>query len=444
MTDGRPVTLDPAVDPPLPLRRSRPFWLFWTGETISVFGTEVTSLLLSLLAVVVLDAPPVWVGLINAMLWLPWVVIGLPTGAWVDQRTPRAVMVVSDLVAAAALLSIPIAWLLELLTLQHLAVVTFAVGTTNVFFRSAYPKLVATLVRREDLPTANSYLTGSESVAQVGGPPVGGALAALLAPALAVLLDAVSYLVSAVFLMVIPRSAQRWRPPAGSTAPLRDRIATGWRFTFADRYLRYFTIQGALSNTGLTGFQALLVLFLVRELGMSGPEAGMAVAVQGAGTLIGAVVAPMVGRRLGSARATVWLFCGVGVGALLLPWGAPGWRTGLLLAGMFLIGACVVCANVIRGAWRQSYVPLELMARTSTAAQTVNSSLMPIAAVIAGWLGQEFGLVPAVAVMGGIVAAVSFTAPVSPVRGRRDLPDEPTSEVLAVAEVPEPAWQDVR
>ena len=89
--------------------------------------------------------------------------------------------------------------------------------------------------------------------------------------------------------------------------------------------------------------------------------------MQGAGTLIGAVVAPMVGRRLGSARATVWLFCGVGVGALLLPWGAPGWRTGLLLAGMFLIGACVVCANVIRGAWRQSYVPLELMARTSTA-----------------------------------------------------------------------------
>ena len=84
------------------------------------------------------------------------------------------------------------------------------------------------------------------------------------------------------------------------------------------------------------------------------------------------------------------------------------------------------------------------MARTSTAAQTVNSSLMPIAAVSAGWLGQEFGLVPAVAVMGGIVAAVSFTAPVSPLRGRRDLPDEPTSEVLAVAEVPEPAWQDVR
>ena len=149
--------------------------------------------LISLLAVVVLDASAIWVGIINAALWLPWVVIGLPTGAWVDHRAPRAVMIASDLSAALALLSIPVAWAAGMLTPIHLALVTFAVGTTNVFFRAAYPKMVATLVRREDLPPANSYLTGSESVAQVGGPPIGGALAGLLAPAVAVVIDAASY-----------------------------------------------------------------------------------------------------------------------------------------------------------------------------------------------------------------------------------------------------------
>lgn len=433
-----------ATEPPTPLRRNRPYWLFWTGETISVFGTEVTSLLISLLAVVVLDASPVWVGVINAALWLPWVLIGLPTGAWVDQRPPRAVMVASDLVAAAALLSIPLSWYLGILTPLQLAAVTFAVGTTNVFFRSAYPKLVVTLVHRQDLAPANSYLTGSESVAHVGGPPLGGALAALFAPAVAVLVDAVSYVVSAAFLLFI-RPAEPYRQPVPTRqASLRERIATGWRFTFADRYLRYFTIQGALSNTGLTGFQALLVLVLVRELGLSGPGVGLAIAVQGAGTLLGAMLAPAVGRRLGTARGTKILFCGAGVGALLLPWGAPGWRSALMLGGMFLIGACVVCANVIRGAWRQSYVPMSLMARTSTAAQTVNYSLMPIAAVGAGLLGQAVGLMPAVAVMGAIVAAVSFTAVVSPLRGSWDLPERPSEAVLAAANVPPPAWQDTR
>ena len=180
--------------------------------------------------------------------------------------------------------------------------------------------MVATLVRREDLPPANSYLTGSESVAQVGGPPIGGALAGLLAPAVAVVIDAASYVVSAGFLLFIRPTERAKRPPAATRESLSERIAMGWRFTFADRYLRYFTLQGALSNTGLTGFQALLVLVLVREIGLSGPEAGLAVAVQGVGTLIGAMIAPAVGRRLGSARGTMLLFCGVGVGALMLPW----------------------------------------------------------------------------------------------------------------------------
>ena len=442
-----PTANPPDTPDPGPLRRNRPFWLFWTGETISLFGTEVTSLLISLLAVVSLDASPLWVGVINASLWLPWVLIGLPTGAWVDQRPPRSVMIASDLAAALALLSIPVAWAFETLSTPQLALVTFAIGTTNVFFRAAYPKLVATLVRKDDLAPANSYLSGSESVAQVGGPPLGGALAGLLAPAVGILVDACSYVVSAVFL-----ASARPRTPtapavAGTVAAsetLGERIATGWRFTFADRFLRYFTLQGAVSNIGLTGFQTLLVLVLVREMGLTGPQAGLAVAVQGLGTLVGALMAPLLGRRLGSARATMLLFCGAGVGACLLPLAAPGWRGAAMLAGTFLIGACVVCANVIRGAWRQSYVPLQLMARTSTAAQTVNFSLMPVAAVGAGWLGERVGLIPAVAAMAVIVAAVSLTAPFSPLRGHRNLPEHPHRDVLLAARVPPPAWEDLR
>lgn len=440
-SNGEPESATPAPGPP-PLRRNRPYWLFWTGETISVLGTSITAMLISLLAVVVLHASPIWVGVINAATWAPWVLIGLPIGAWVDQRSPRAVMVAADVGAALALLSVPAAWLTGRLAVEWLAVVSFAVGTSTVFFRAAYPKLVATLVRREDLAPANSYLTGSESVAQVSGPPLGGVLAAVFAPAVAVLIDAASYVVSALFLLRLPRQPRpRMDAPRES---LRARIAVGWRFNFADPFLRYFTLQGALSNTGLTGFQALLVLVLVRELHLTGPQAGLAVGVQGVGTLLGAMAAPPLGRRLGQARAIVALFCGVGLGGLLLPWGAPGWRVVLMLAGMFLIGFCVVCANVIRGAWRQAYVPMSLMARTNTAAQTVNFSLMPLAAVAAGGAAELLGLVPAVAIMGGIVAVVSFSVLFSPLRGHRDLPGQPSLELLALAKVAPPAWEDTR
>lgn len=138
----------------------------------------------------------------------------------------------------------------------------------------------------------------------------------------------------------------------------------------------------------------------------------------------------MVVRRLGSSRGSLILFCGVGLGGCLLPLAARGWRIGLLLLGMFLIGMCVVCANVIRSAWRQAYVPMSLMARTNTAAASVNFSLMPVAAVVAGWLAERAGIMTAVTVMGVIVAVVSFSCLLSPLRRCRDLPAEPPSHLL--------------
>src|SRR6476620_12530054 len=151
------------VAPPPPLARNRNFGLLWFGEGVSVLGNATTSVLLPLLAVVGFDAGAGWMGALTAAAWVPWLLIGLPAGAWVDRLPARRVMIISDLVAAVTLASVPVAWLLGHLTLPHLAVAAFCNGVCTVFFRAAYPALVRQVAPREQQEQAFARLFGTES-----------------------------------------------------------------------------------------------------------------------------------------------------------------------------------------------------------------------------------------------------------------------------------------
>lgn len=153
-----------------PLARNRAFGLLWLGEGVSVVGNATTSTLLPLLAVTQLDAGPGWMGLIAAATWLPWLVIGLPAGAWVDRLPARRVMIIANLVSAAAFGSLPVAYALEVLTLSHIVVVGLVGGACTVFFRTAYQVFLPEVVPAEQLESANSRLFGTESAANVAGP----------------------------------------------------------------------------------------------------------------------------------------------------------------------------------------------------------------------------------------------------------------------------------
>jgi predicted MFS family arabinose efflux permease len=233
--------------------------------------------------------------------------------------------------------------------------------------------------------------------------------------------DAVTFLVSALCLWRLRLPAPE-TPDAAEVAPLRRRIREGIDYIRHDRLLRFFTVMGGVSNFGLTGYSALLVLFLVREVHLSSGGVGLVLAVGSVGGVVGASIATWVSRRLGSARALLALQLVAGPPALLVPLGAPGAGLVAMVAGMLLVGIGVVAGNIVRGAWRNRYVPDQMVARQVTTAQVVNFGTMPLAGIAAGAMGSTFGLRPTIAVMAAIHVLACLSMFSSPLRGLREMP----------------------
>ena len=400
----------PTVDSVAPsIRRAlgRSFSLFWFGEGVSLLGAATTSVLVPLLAVTQLSAGPGWMGLLTAATWLPWLVIGLPAGAWMDRSDPRRIMITADLVAAAALASVPVAWWLDALGLAQLLVVALVTGTCTVFFRTGYVKLLPQIVPAGALETANARVFGTESAMQVVGPGVAGLLAQVASAAVGLVGSVLGFCVSAICLARIRVRPIRVR--AANDVALIAQISEGIRTVLADRNLRVLMAVGGVSNFGLTGYAALLVLFLVGDLGLTEAQVGVVIMIGGVGGLLGAVAAPRLARRFGTGRASTVLLVIGGPSALLV--GAPSSPEQLALTatGLVLVGAAVVAGNVIRGAWRQRYVPSELMGRVLTTMQVVNYGTMPLAGLVAGLLGSHWGVQPAILLLAGIHAVACLS-----------------------------------
>jgi MFS family permease len=401
------------------------FGLLWLGEGVSLLGSATAGVLLPLLAVVELHAGPGWVGLLAAATWLPWLLVGLPAGAWVDRLPARRVMICADLAAALVVASVPVAWWLGVLRLPQLLVVALLSGGCAVFFRTAYAALVPQVVPRSALETANGRLVGTESCAQIAGPGLAGLLIQVMSAASGLVVDVVSYLVSAVCLWrvrPVPRHS-----PSEVVEPLRAQIRTGLRFVLADRYLRWLSALGGLSNLGLTGYQALLVLYLVRELDVPPAAVGLVLALGATGGVLGAALAAPLSRRWGSGRTSTWLLVVSGPPALLLPLAAPGPRVALVIVATFATGACVVAGNVVRAAWRQRYVPAGILGRVIVTMQVVNYGTMPVGGLLAGSLAGTLGTRTAIGILGAVHLVACLGMLVSPFRSLRVLPPPRTS-----------------
>ena len=180
--------------------------------------------------------------------------------------------------------------------------------------------------------------------------------------------------------------------------------------------------MGGLANLGHTGLGALLVLFLVRDLELDPSGVGLVLAIGSSGGLLGALVATRISRRIGSGHASTLFMLGAGVPCLLVPFAGPGTGVVLVPVGLFLAGMFVVAGNVVRGAWRQRYVPIRLMGRVVTTTQLVNFGTMPVGGLLAGGLGSTLGVRATLAVMAGVILASSLVFLLSPLCGLRDLP----------------------
>ena len=299
------------------LWRHGDFLKLWTAETISVFGSQIGGFALPLVAIITLDVSPFQVSALFVIEFAPFLLFTLPTGVWVDRLPRRPILVFADVGRAVALASVPVAAVLDVLTIWQLYAVGFAAGTLTVFFDVAYQSYLPALVGREQLVDGNSKLEFSRSGAQVAGPGVGGLLIGALTAPYAIVADAVSYLVSALFLGRIRKAEPR--PERHEDRSLKREIVEGLRLIFDDARWRAFAGYVATSNFfGMVIFAVLLV-YAVRELGLSAEQLGLVFSLAGGGAVLGAVGAGRISRRFGTGPTLILAAVLSGPALLLVP-----------------------------------------------------------------------------------------------------------------------------
>ncbi|MGW7435568.1 MFS transporter [Streptomyces sp. NPDC054849] len=401
--------------------RQRDFRLLWFGETARTLGNGVSAVALPLIAVVVLDTGASAVGVLTAAVWLPWLIVGLPAGAWVDRMRRRPVMIVCNLVSAVMYASVPVLAWLDALTFVHLLVVALAGGTTAVFFNTANHVYLPTVLAEKDLLEGNSKLQASEAGANVAGPGVAGLVTHAFGAVAGLLVDALTFLVSTVCLTSI---RAKEAPPVrdGGGESLRTQVGEGLRFVLQDRYLRPIVIYGAVVNLALMGYQAVQVVFLIRTVGATSGTVGLVLTGGSLGGVLGAMLAESVGRRFGTARGMLILQLLTGPWALLMPLASKGAGLFFFAAGAFVVGVGIVSCNVILGSFRQTYCPPRLLGRVVATTMVLNHSTIPVGSLLGGFLADALSPRAAMWIMAGLLAPCWLILAAGPMRGRRDLP----------------------
>lgn len=409
------------------------FWRFWTASTISNFGTSITTLAIQVLVVVTLDGSTTEVGLVNAARWVPYLVLGLLAGVLVDRLRRRPVLVATDLGRAAFLGAIPLLAVTDSLTIPVLVAVMVAFGLLSLLNDAAHQSFLPRLVPRTLLPVANARLEQSGSVAQSSGPAVAGGLVAWLGAPFAVLVDALSYLVSGLLTATIrveePKPALNG---VGRPSIVGD-VREGLTWVYGHRTL----MPLALSTHGWFLFSSMLgtiyVVFVLRGLGFGTVTLGLTLALAGVGGLLGASVSTRLGRHAGIARTVVGsrLLEAIGFGLIALAPAAgdgtagwPGWV--LTGAGQLLFGLGLGAEGPIEMSYRQSVTPDRLQGRMNSTMRSLNRAAVVVGAPLGGLLADTLGYRPAlcIGVIGLAIAAVALW--LSPFRESRH--DDPVPQ----------------
>jgi MFS family permease len=421
------------------LLRQRSFRLLWTGETISQLGNAMALVGVPLVAVTVLHASTFTVGALAAAAWLPWLVIGLPAGAWVDRWPARRVMIVCDVISALLYASVPVAAWAGVLTTWLLVAVQLAGGAASVLFMTAYQVYLPSLVTPGELIEGNTKMQGSASAAAFAGPSLAGLVAQWLGAVTALLANAVSFVVSAICLLGT-RARRPGLPAVASPLPvgprpatadrrattLRREIADGLRLVLRDPYLRQLSLFWAAANFALTGYAALLVVFLVRVIGLTPGSVGLLTAIPGLGGILGALLTGRITARYGTARGLLLsTLCAVPFG-LLIPLTGPGPRLAFYVAGSLVAWTGIAVGNIVIAAFRQSYSPPGMCGRVTATMRFLIFGTSPMGALLGGSLATWLGVRPALWILLGAVTLSGALLLTPALRGRRDLPDRPS------------------
>jgi len=390
------------------LWRHPDFLKLWAGETVSVFGSQVTILAVPTVAILILHAGPFQVGILSALEFLAFPTLGLVAGVYADRLRRRPIMIVCDVGRALALGSIPVAFVLGLLTLEQLYVVALLTGIFTVFFDVSYQSYLPALVDRPNLIEGNTKLEITRSTAQVGGPAIAGLLIQWIGGAKAVAVDALSFLLSALALASIRKPEPEPRPADGSAATgFIAEMREGIEVVFRSPLLWRIAGCTATSNLGSNMiFGAVFLVFAYRQLHLSAAVVGIVFAIGSTGSLVGAFLAGGVARKLGIGP-TLGLTSAVGGLALLaIPIALLGAPIAVLVATGFIEGIAVPIYNISQVSLRQAITPDRVQGRMNATMRTIVWGTIPLGAFVGGILGTSIGLVQTIA-LGGIVSTLA-------------------------------------
>jgi MFS family permease len=422
------VTREPADGPGrLPAVTARPpsllrhpdFLKLWTAETISQFGTQVSLLAVPLVAVVLLEASAFEVALLGTIEFLPFILISLPAGAWVDRLRRRP---------------IPIAWELGVLTMGQLYVVGFITGVLTVLFDVAYQAYLPSLVERDQLTEGNSKLEISRTIAQTAGPAIGGGMIGLLTAPVAIVVDSISYVVSGVFVFLIRRrepTPDRHVDEHGQArAGLRKEVVAGLRYVLGNRYLRGIAASTGTSNLFSNILFGVFIVYAVRDLNLDAAQIGIIFGLGNIGAIVGALTANRIAARLGLGPTIVLSMLTNAPGMLLIALAPSDAPIPFLVAAGFLTGMSAVVYNINQVSFRQAITPLPMQGRMNATMRFIVWGTIPIGGIIGGVIATVGGVSTAIWVgaLGSFLAVIPLV--ITPVRTLREMPT-PTDEGTA-------------
>jgi MFS family permease len=406
------------------LWRHPDFLKLWADQTISLVGSRFTFIALPLTAVLILDASPAQMGILGAAQFLPYLIIGLPAGVWVDRLRRRPILIASDIGRGLVLLTIPLAAFFDFLTIGQLLVVAISLGVMNVFANVANRSYLPSLIERQQLVDGNSKLEMSSSVAQVAGPGLAGGLIQLITAPYAILVDVISFFASAIVMSSIRRTEPA--PAHGERRNVWREAASGLRFISSNMLLRILTI--VLAACGLAGgiMEGTFVLYVTRELELDPIWLGIVFALGAPGIFVGSLLAGRMASRYGSGLTIFAGIATITVGLFLNPliFGSTFAAVVLLALSrcLFTLGNTLSGINIV--SLSQAITPQNMLGRMNASTRVTSVGMMPVGALLGGAVGEALGLRAALTVAGAAGLFACFVVWFSPLRALREAPTQ--------------------
>ncbi len=384
--------------PTASLWRHADFLKLWVGQTVSELGSVVTRTAVPLVALLVLGAGPLEMALLVVSASLAILLVGFVAGAWVDRVRRRPLLIWTDTIRAFLLLSIPLAYAAHALHMEQLYVVMFAEACLGALFDAAYPAYVPSLIGVDRVVDGNSKLATSSSIAEIGGPGLAGSLVQIVSAPFAIFVDAVSFAVSAVSLVLI-RAPEPARPARSVATPMRHEIVEGLRLVRRHRVLLAMTLRSVVAHVAGSFYGVLYILYLVRELHLSPFLLGVVVSAGGVGSLVGSFFAARVINRFGLGPALIWTAIGASALGVLTPLaqGPLVVATTMVLIPQLVGDGLQTIEGVAEISLIQGMIPDRILGRVNATLGVFSHGIAyPIgalaAAAVAGWIGIRGGI----------------------------------------------------